>query len=489
MKRKIGFWRFKLIVSFFLLFIFFIHAPLTSQERFRRSPPLPEPFPELSLHPIETHTLTNGLSLAIVRREDHPVMSMRLIILTGERSSPDNLPGLATLTARMLAKGTANLKAVDVEESIEAIGGSLSVDTYPDYSMFNFFFLEEYLDEALRLLSEIILRPIFPRIEVENVQRSMFYDLAVQSTNPEFLARRLVLQILFESHPYRNIIFDQGEIKNMNRRDVVSFYSKYYIPNNAKLVLVGNVNLETASRKVSRFLSPWQKKELEPSYVPLLNPLDTMKIGFIDLPQAKDATIFMGNTILPIASPDYFPFVVLNHIIGGTPNSRLFMHLRESKGYAYFAFSETQFFRGCGVFLVKSRVRSEVTYEAIQEILNELDSVRKGNIPSQEIEQAKSYLIGNFPLKIESFDSLSSKVAENQAFELGRDHWERYFENIMQINSEMVSDMGQKYSLHTPVIVIVGNNEILDDLKEFDLVSVYSIDGKLRYEIKRGEKE
>ena len=165
------------------------------------------------------------------------------------------------------------------------------------------------------------------------------------------------------------------------------------------------------------------------------------------------------------------------------------MYLRESKGYAYYAFSETQFYRGCGIFLVTSKVRREVTYEAIQEILNELDNVRKGNIPSQEIEQAKSYLIGNFPLAIETFDSLSSKVAELQAFGLGRDHWERYSENIMRINSEMVSNMGQKYSLHTPVVVVVGNNEILDYLKEFDQVSVYSIEGKTRYDIKKGEKE
>lgn len=489
MKKSIEILHFNCILSCLLPFIVLFAAPLTSQERFRRSPPLPDPFPALSLPSIETHTLTNGLSLAIVRREDRPVISLRLIILTGERSSPDNLPGLATLTARMLTKGTSHLKAADIEESIEAIGGNLSVETYPDYSMINFFFLEEYIDEALRLLGEIIMNPVFPRTEVENAQRSLFYDLAVQRTNPEFLARRLVLQILFESHPYRKIIFDQGEIKNMSRRDIVSFYSKYYLPNNAKLILIGNITLETASRKVSRFLSPWQKRELNPSYVPLLNPRDTLKIGFIDLPQENDATIFMGNSIFPITYPDYFPFVVLNQVIGGTPNSRLFMHLRESKGYAYYAFSETQFFRGCGVFLVTCRVRQEVAYEAIQEILNELDSVRKGDLSGQETEQAKSYLIGNFPLTIESFDSLSAKIAEIQAFDLGRDHWERYLENIMRINSEMVSNMGQKYSLHTPVVVIVGNNEILEYLKGFDQISVFGIDGKLRYEIKKGDRE
>jgi predicted Zn-dependent peptidase len=121
--------------------------------------------------------------------------------------------------------------------------------------------------------------------------------------------------------------------------------------------------------------------------------------------------------------------------------------------------------------------------------LHEINDLRNVPIPSQEIEQAKSYLIGNFPLRIETYDDLSGKLSEIQAFGLGRDHWERYYSNIIRINSAMVSQMGQKYSLHTPVIVIVGNNEIMEYLKEFALVGVYSPDGKLRYEITKGEKE
>lgn len=475
---------FSFCLHLLLLSLFFIQIePVRAQERFRRSPPLPEPFPELSLPPIETHTLTNGLEIAVVRREDHPVISLRLIIMSGESSSPDNLPGLATLCARMITKGSANLRAEEIEEKIESIGGSISVETHPDYTEFSFFFLEDYLDDALRLLGEILLRPNFPRLEIGNVQRSMFYDLAIQNTNPEFLARRLLYQIIFASHPYRKLIFDQGGIKNLNRKDIVSFYSQHYCPNNAKLILIGNLNLEIASRKVSRYLSPWEKKEMEYTSVPLLNPRDTMKICFIDLPQAKDATILMGNLIFPIASQDYFPFTVFNQVIGGTPNSRLFMHLRESKSYAYYAFSDMRFFRSCGVFLITAKVLTEFSYAAIQEILQEVDDLRNTPIPGQEIEQAKSYLIGNFPLQIETYEDLSTKLSEIQAFGLGRDHWEMYYTNIMHINSDAVSKMGQKYSLHTPVIVIVGNIEIMKYLEEFERVSVYSPDGNLRYEI------
>jgi zinc protease len=478
----------RIVYLSFVLIILMQPFPLSSQERFRRSPPLPEPLPELSLPMVESHTLTNGLGIAIIRRQDKPVVSMRLIIMTGESSSPDNLPGIATLCARMITKGSVNFRAEEIEEKIESIGGSFAAEIHPDYTEFIFSFLEEYLEDAVRLLGEIILRPTFPRLEIANVQRSMFYEMAVQNNNPEYIARRLLYQILFESHPYKKIIFDQGEIKNMNRRDIVSFYSQYYRPNNAKLVLIGNLNLEIASRTVSRYLSPWEKKEMEPSFAPLLNPRDKMKICFVDLPRAKDVTIYMGNIIFPITSQDYFPFTVFNQVIGGTPNSRLFMHLRESKAYAYYAFSQTQFFRSCGIFLITANVLAEFSYEAILEILKEIDDLRNVQIPSQEIEQAKSYLIGNFPLRMEKYDDLSEKLSEIQAFSLGRDHWERYYANIIRINSEMVSQMGQKYSLHTPVIVIVGNNEVMDYLNKFEQVFVYSPDGTLRYDIKKEEK-
>lgn len=477
----------RLIFFLFLSAILMQPIPLGSQERFRRSPPLPEPVPELSLPSIETHTLTNGLGIAVVRRQDKPFISLRLIVMTGESSSPDELPGLATVCASMITKGSFNLRAEEIEEKIESFGGTFSVETFPDYTEFVFSFLEEYLEDAVRLLGEVILRPTFPRLEIGDVQRSMFYDLAIQNANPEFIARRLLYQVLFESHPYSKIIFDQAKIKNLSRRDIVSFYSRYYRPNNAKIIMVGDITLEMASRTVSRYFSPWEKAELNPPVVPLLGPRKTIKVCFVDLPHAKDATIYMGNIIFPITSQDYFPFTVFNQVIGGTMHSRLFMHLRESKAYAYYAFSDMRFFRSCGIFFIRAKVLPEFTYDAIQEILQEINNLKNIPIPSQEIEQAKSYLIGNFPLNIETHGDFTAILSEIQAFDLGRDHWDRYYANITQINSESVSQMIQKYSLHTPAIVIVGNNEIVEYLKKFQHVGFYTPDGKLRYELK-GEK-
>jgi len=468
---------------------FFVALPASPQERFRRSPPYPEPFPVMTPPEVQTHILSNGLNLAVVRRKNQPTMSLRLVILTGESASPDALPGLATLTARMLARGTVNFSADKFDESVESMGGSFSVETFPDYSLFTFSFLEDYLDQALSLLSEMVLFPTFPRSEIEDVQRSMFYNLAVQSQNPEFLSRRLLLQILFENHPYRKIIYRQGEIKNLGRRDITAFYEQHYRPNNAALVLVGNITLEAASRSVSRYLNAWRPREGTPSALPVLEARKEERICFINFPQARDATITMGNVLFPATSPDAFPFLVLNQVIGGTSNSRLFMHLRESKGYAYYAFSELAFFRSGSVFLVRTRVRTEVCFEAIREILKEIESATRRRIPSQDIEQAKSYLVGNFPLTIERNAQLSQKIAEIQAFHLGGDRWDRYVENIMRINPETVYQTGRKYPLLTPVIVIVGNSEVIDFLKEFDEVHVYDTDGIYQYTITKGVKE
>lgn len=477
------------LFSFFFSLLFMSAFPLEAQERYRRFPPLPEPVPELSLPRIETHTLTNGMEMAVVRNQGKPFINVRLIILAGEASSPDQLPGLATLCARTITKGSAISRAEEIEENIESIGGSFTVEVHPDYTEFIFSFIDEYLEDAMRLLGEIMLRPTFPRGEIADVQRSMFYELAIQNSDPDFIARRLLYLILLESHPYSKAIFDQEKIKNLSRRDIVSFYSQYYRPNNAKIILIGDLTLEMASRTVSRYMSPWESREIDPPPVPLLDPLKKMKICFVDLPNAKDATIYSGNIIFPITSQDYFPFTVFNQVLGGTTNSRLFMLLRESKAYAYYAFSETRFFRSCGIFLIRAKVLPEFSFDAIQEILRQINNLSSRPIPSQEIEQAKSYLIGNFPLKMETYDDLSARLSMIKAFDLGRDHWERYYANIIRINSDAVSDLGQKYSLHTPVIVIVGNNEIVEYLKKFALVSVYSPEGNLRYEITKGEKE
>jgi zinc protease len=474
---------------FFLAFVIFVF-PLQSQERYRKSPPFPEPLDELKLPKIESFSLSNGLGIAVARREGLPLISLQLVIMAGESHSPEKLPGLATFTATMLTKGSFELSSSRIEEIIESVGGNLSVTTFLDYSVFAFTFLEEYLDEALDVLSKMILMPTFPRREIDNEKRTLFYELRRKGKNPEFAAQNQLFRILFHNHPYQKATYTEDFIKKISYRDVLDFYSQYYIPNNAHLVLVGDLNLPTAVRKVSHYLNTWKNKEIERQFIPAPEPSKAEKICLVDLPGAEDSTICIGNVIFPKKSQDFFPFIVLNQVLGGTTNSRLFMNLRESKGYAYFAFSEVNLFKRSGVFLVKAKVRPEVVYLSVKESLKEIEKIIKEEITNFEIEQAKSYLIGNFPLQIETFESFCSRITEAQAFALGNEFWDGYYENIMLISSEKVFEVAQKYPLLTPVIIVVADKtKIMEHLSDFEEIEVYDSSGKLQYTHKKGVEE
>jgi len=464
--------------------------PLFPQERFRETPPSPNPLPELKFPNIVTATLTNGLTLSVIQKENLPIMNLRLIIFSGESSSPEDFPGLATLTTQMLSKGALNLSSAQFVEAIEFIGGEFSSETFSDYSVLNLSFLEEYLDEALSALSQIILQPSFNRREVENVKRTMYYDLRGKTTDPDFMAKRLLFQVLFRNHAYKKMLYTDDVIKNLNRNVLINYFNNHFRPENARLFLIGNLNIQTASRKVSHYLNTWKKGSFEHKNVssPLSN--DKLKICFIDVPKAESATIYLGNIISPPSSEDCFPFLVFNQVLGGTPNSRLFMNLRESKGYAYYAFSDIECFQASCVFYLGIKVRSEVTYATIEESLGEIEKIVKEKIQNNEIEQAKSYLIGNFPLKIETVNNLSLNLSKMQAFNLDDRHWNKYYENIMLIDRDKVFETVQESSLLTPVIVIAGDkNEIMDHLQEFDEVEVYDDKGLLRQTIKKEEEE
>lgn len=461
--------------------------PALPQEKFRKSPPIPDPFQELRLPLIESATLSNGLTLAVARKASSPLMSLQLVLLAGESDSRPDLPGAASLTANMIGCGTDLLSAGEIEERIESFGGEFAASISLDVTVFTFNVLEENLDKALEILSAIILKASFPEGQMDTVKRTMYYDLFEREKDPEHVAKRQLFRMLFKGHPYQTSIFNEDVIKNVGREDILAFYDRFYRPNNALLVVAGNMNLSTASRKISHYFNTWTARRIDRSLLPSPPPNDREQVAFIDLHQAKDATIVLGNVIFPATSSDYFPFMVLNQVLGGTMGSRLFMNLRESKGYASYAFSGADFFKSCGVFWVRAKVTPEAIRDSVQEVLKEIGPEAVERASSFEIEQAKSFLIGNFALKNEPLTSFSLEVARNKAFNLGEDHWSQYYENIILVNLERVLATAQRFLQLRPVVVIVGNKDLVADyLREFDKVDIYDISGNLRSTINKG---
>ena len=460
------------------------------QERFRRAQPNPDPLPELRLPAVETHRISNGLLLAVCRRDHLPVISLQLVVLAGEAQSPPGLPGTATMAARMMMQGTELISAEDVQERVEALGGELTVSTQLDYSLFSLNILEDQLDGALELLAPLFLKPAFPRRELDTVKRTLRYSLLDRNQDPEILAKRQLLQLLFPKHPYRNGLFGEEVVKAISRDDIQAFYDAYYRPNNAVLVLTGGLSLTTATGKVSHHLNTWAAQEVPPSDLAPPAASAGLRVCLIDQPQARDATLSIGTVVGPAGGPDALPLEILSQALGGTPTSRLFMDLRETKGYAFYAFSELELYKSCGLFLIRARVRPEFCGASIRAVLDETARAVEERLPSYEIEQAKSRLIGSFPLRIEAFDRLALRVAEIKAYNLGEASWNRHYESIMLVNAESVYAAAQRYPLRTPVIVIVGDkNTLIDYLQDFDAVEVYSARGVFQYNLTRGGQE
>lgn len=464
-------------------------APAAGQERFRRTPPAAEPLPALALPAIESVGLSNGLQLSVVSRET-PLMSLLLVLDAGEIRSPRNLPGLATCTAHMFLRGTKTRSAAAIEELIESLGGTMSLDITQDHVFVTLQFLEESLDSVLALLAQLLLQPSFNERELALVKFNLSSELMDRGQDPEFSARRQLLRLMFEGHPYASFAFGRDAVRGWTLRDAAQFFDRFYRPNNAQIVLVGDIRLDAASRRISRHLNVWPKREVPP--LPSLAPpvMDRDRVCFIDVPGAKDCAVVAGSLLPPPEIPDRFALTVLNQVLGGTLNSRLFMSLRESRSYAKYAFSEVNHFRVGAFFLARALVAPRHLHPATELLLEELRRPAREPVGLDEILQAKTVVTGSFPLRLARPEDFASRVALIKAAGWGNEAWNDYYEQTWTVGPEQITDLARRRMTSPFLIVIAGDRALCDErLVEFDLVEYYDARGQLLYTKSRDRKE
>jgi len=454
--------------------------PAAAQERFRRTPPLADAQPhELSLPALQRVTLSNGLTIAAAYRPGFPLITLQLIIRAGEADSPPDLPAVASLTARMIGRGTRLLSADYIENMLEGMGADFSVTVLMDYTVLTVHVLEESFERALFALRQMALEPALSERELVAVRREVFWELYDRKKDPEFLAWRQLLRTLFEGNPYRTATYAEDVIKHVTAKDVAAFYGRFYRPNNAALLVSGNIDGDTAVKKVAPHFSSWVPRPVERPPLPVPVPNGRDRVCFVADPTVTEASIFAGNVVMDSSSEDFFPFLVLKQVLGGTTQSRLFMNLRETKGFAYYAFSETEFFRTCGVFWARARVTPETIVPAIREIEREIKALSAATALPAEIEEAKSYLIGNLPARFESIEGFAEWMARVVALDLDLGHWDRMPERLKLVNVERAADTARKYLAAKPLVVIVGHPDWIElYLGEFEALEVYDTMGE-----------
>jgi predicted Zn-dependent peptidase len=458
-----------------------------SQERFRRNPPYPDPLLPLRFPPVETAVLENGLKLITITRLNTRLVTLQVVVQAGEIDSPPGFSGLATVTAEMLLKGTQLMSASDIEEALDNLGMVVNIEVNADYTIFTFSCLDDHLDQALNLIKSFFSEPSFPVAELTSVKRDLYYRLLSSKKDLEkigfnFLLKKLLIPEITNPGP-----IEEEEIKNIGQKEVVAFHRRLIRPNNSIVIINGPVGLNNASLKVSQAFNRWVARLIERPVVPRVENKNFDRVYFVDLP-AKDYAVIIGNTISPFNSEDYFHLLVMNQIIGGVTSSRLFLNLRETKGLAYYAFSNVYYLKNNGIFWIRARTSLETTGEVVREILNELN--RLAEIPPDplELERAKTYLIGNFLLQLQNPEQLNKKLALQNIYNLPDNFWTRYLENIMFVGPENVREAARKYLSNKPLIVVVGKfNPEFDYLKIFNNIEVYNPKGQLQLKLQKGE--
>lgn len=455
---------------------------MTPQEQFRQQAPAPLPARSIQLpSPVET-TLKNGLSIIVVPDNRLPLVSYRLAFRSGDAHDPAGLPGLTDLLTGLLTEGTATRSSRQIADQVAKMGATLSAGANSDYTTVAASSLTNFQDYILDLLVDVTLNPSFPENEVKLIKENTRESLRQQRAQPSFLASEMVSRVIFGEHPYSIIAPTAESLEATSRDRIVSFHRLQFVPNNAVLVVAGDVDPNAAVKRVEGLFGDWRAAELPHDTFPEPPHRISREAYLVDRPGSAQSNIVIANGGgITRTSPDYFPMLLMHTILGANASSRLFMNLREEKGYTYGAYSSLDARRTAGSFRVSAEVRTAVTGDSLKEFFYELARVRSEPVTAKEIEDAKSYLTGIFPIRLETQEGLIEQLVQIRMLGLPDDYLQTYREQIQEVSVEDVQRVANEYIRPDEVaIIIVGDGkEIRRQVEPFaSAIELYNTAGK-----------
>jgi len=456
---------------------------MSQQENFRTQPPPPlAPRPITIPTPHET-VLSNGLTVVVVEDKRLPLVSYRLALAVGGAYDPPSLPGLTDLLAGLLPEGTESKTSREIADAVARMGASLSAGANSDYTIVAGSALAQFSDHVLELMADVILNPAFPENEVDLARQNTKESLRQQRAQPSFLASEMVARVMFGNHPYSVVAPTPESIDRSTRDEFVKFHRAKFVPNNAVFFVVGDVKFDNVVNRLQALFSGWSRGDkLAPNF-PSPPVRTSRKAYLIDRPGSAQSNIVIANSGLVRTSPDYFPMLLMHTVLGATASSRLFMNLREEKGYTYGAYSNLDARRSAGTFRATAEVRSGVTGDSLKEFFYELERIRNDRVSEKEIADAKSYLTGVFPVRLETQEGLIDQLVQIKMLNLPKDYLETYRDNVQAVTIEQIQRVAQAYvKPDQAAIVIVGDGaSVLDQIKPYCAdIETYTTAGKLK---------
>lgn len=449
-------------------------------EEFRKSPPAPlERVPFDIPKPFET-TLENGLKVVIFENERLPLVSFRLAFRAGDANDPPDSTGLTSALTSMLSEGTDSRSSRELAEEIERLGAKISASSDDDNTVIAASSLTLYSSEILDLMAEMALFPAFPEDELRLYKQNTIENLRFQRSQPSFLASEQTSKILYGMHPYATISPTPADVEKITRDRLLAFHKKMFVPNNATLIVVGDVKREELLKEIEESFGGWRQGEMEQTEFPVPPERTEITVTIVDRAGSAQSNIVLAHLAIERNNPDYFPVLVMNQVLGAGASSRLFMNLREEKGYTYGAYSRFHTKRLLGEFEATAEVRTPVTGESLKEFFYEIRRIRDEKVSEDELNDAKNFLSGVFPIRAETQEGLTNLIVIQQLYNLPNDYLQTYRDNINAVNVEDVERVAKKYLQPDKIaLVIVGDaEEILPQVSGFaNKIEIYDTDG------------
>ena len=438
-------------------------------EDFRKSAPAPlAPVAFNIPQPFET-TLENGLKVVVFEDRKLPLVSFRLFFRSGNIHEPADSTGLNSAVASMLSEGTESYSSKQLAEEIERLGAHLGASSGSDTTSIAASSLTLYASDILRLMTEMILKPTFPEDELDLYRRNTIEHLKYQRSQPGFLADEQVSRIIYGKHPYSKVSPSAADIENLTREKLVAHQARVFIPNNAVFIVVGDVETNELIKEIEDRFAEWESGEVADFAFDRPPTPRERTLTVVDRKGSAQSNIVLANPAIERGSEDYFRALVMNQVLGAGASSRIFMNLREEKGYTYGAYSKFDMRRLAGAFEATAEVRTAVTGDSLKEFFYELNRIRDEKVSEEELRDAKNFLTGVFPIRAETQEGLTNLIVQQQIYELPADYLQTYRERINEITIEDVAEAANKYvQPERMAIVIVGDaEEILAQTRDY----------------------
>jgi zinc protease len=448
-----------------LVLVFLFCLPLFVHAQTPQATPPPPAAPRSGTFPKPVEqTLPNGLRVIVIERHESPLVSAQVVIKNGGEVDPPELAGLADMTASLLTKGTQSRDATKIAEEIESLGGSLESGARWDSSFATVGVMSDKIAPAMEILADVVRRPTFKSEEVERLRQQYLDSLTLALGEPGSIARFVAARVVFGDSPYGHPISGTTEsLTRISGADITKLHGRFYRPDNAILVIGGDVSGKDGFALATKYFGDWQKPSTPlPSSSAAMKDAapKTGRIVVIDKPDAGQAAVYLARTGINRRDPDYFRGIVANSVLSGY-SGRLNQEIRIKRGLSYGAGSTLDTRRDVGPFVASAQTKNESGAAVADLLMGEIGRLSSSPPAEAELTPRKAVLIGNFSRNLETANGLVSQVATLALHGLSLDEINRYINNVQAIGTEDVQKFaGTRLDAKTSNIIIVGNAKL-----------------------------